>query len=211
MSATLMGVLIIVFSNIFWFVLLLTFFILGGMFTKYRYQYKLSKGIAQDQGGIRSYENVFSNSTAALVLAMAYGIYPQHSEVISYAFLGTVATAAADTLASEIGTTSNRTPRMITTLKPVKTGTDGGITVLGELAAIGGACVIAVLALAFGMTENIGYAILITCAGGFVGTNADSLLGATFQKRGFLSNSGVNFIATFIGALFSGLLYLFLG
>ncbi len=208
MSATLMGVLIIVFSNIFWFILLLTFFILGGIFTRYRYSYKISKGLAQEKGGIRSYENVFSNSTAALVLAIAYGIYPQYAEVISYAFLGTVATATADTLASEIGTTAKQTARMITTLKPTKTGTDGAITLLGEMAAIGGACVIAILATIFGMTGNIDYAIIFTCAGGFFGTNIDSLLGATLQKRGMLSNSGVNFYATFAGAVFSGLAYL---
>ncbi|MBP2029346.1 uncharacterized protein (TIGR00297 family) [Methanohalophilus levihalophilus] len=208
MSATLMGVLIIVFSNIFWFILLLTFFILGGLFTKYRYKYKISKGLAQEKGGIRSYENVFSNSTAALALAIAYGIYPQHAELISYAFLGTVATATADTLASEIGTTAKQTPRMITNLKPTKPGTDGAITLLGEAAAIGGACVIAVLATVFGMTGNIDYAVIFTCAGGFVGTNIDSLLGGTLQKRGLLSNSGVNFYATFAGALFSGLAYL---
>lgn len=208
MSATLMGVLIIVFSNIFWFILLLTFFILGGMFTRYRYDYKLSKGLAQEKGGVRSYENVFSNSTAALALAIAYGIYPQHAELISYAFLGTVATATADTLASEIGTTAKQTPRMITNLKPTKTGTDGAITFLGEMAAIGGACVIAILATVFGMTGNIDYAVIFTCAGGFVGTNIDSLLGATLQKREYLSNSGVNFYATFAGAVFSGLAYL---
>ncbi|WP_300608987.1 TIGR00297 family protein [Methanohalophilus sp.] len=208
MSSTLMGVLIIVFSNILWYVLLLTFFILGGMFTRYRYEYKLSKGLAQEKGGIRSYENVFSNSTAALAFAIAYGIYPQHAELISYAYLGTVATATADTLASEIGTTAKQTPRMITNLKPTKSGTDGAITVLGEMAAIGGACVIAILATVFGMTENIYYAIIFTCVGGFVGTNIDSLLGGTLQKRGYLSNSGVNFYATLAGGLFSGLAYL---
>ncbi|WP_199724068.1 TIGR00297 family protein [Methanohalophilus sp. RSK] len=208
LSATLMGVLIIVFSNILWFVLLLTFFILGGVFTKYKYNYKLDMGIAQEKGGVRTYENVFSNSTAALVLAIAYGIYPQHSNLITYAFLGTVATAAGDTLASEIGTTARQTPRMITNLKSTKTGTDGAVTSLGELAAFGGALAIGILGAAFGFVEHIIPAILITCAGGWGGTNIDSLLGATFQKNGYLSNSGVNFVATATGALISGILYI---
>jgi uncharacterized protein (TIGR00297 family) len=208
LSATLMGVLIIVFSNILWFVLLLTFFILGGVFTKYKYDYKLNLGIAQEKGGVRTYENVFSNSTAALVLAIAYGIYPQHNNLITYAFLGTVATAAGDTLASEIGTTALQTPRMITNLKTTKTGTDGAVTSLGELAAFGGAMAIGILGAAFGFVEQIIPAILITCAGGWGGTNIDSLLGATFQKNGYLSNSGVNFVATATGALISGILYI---
>ncbi|MDW7733470.1 MAG: TIGR00297 family protein, partial [Methanolobus sp.] len=209
-SAALLGVLIIVFSEIFWFILLLTFFILGGIFTKYKYKYKKSIGIAQSKGGVRSYENVFSNSTAALVLAICYGIYPQYAELIIFAYLGTVATATGDTLASEIGTTAHTQPIMITTLKPTRTGVDGAVTVLGEFAAIFGSMVIGILPVIFGRVDDAAMVILITTAGGFLGTNIDSLLGATLQKRGLLSNSGVNFVATFAGAVVSGALYLIL-
>ncbi|WP_406658322.1 DUF92 domain-containing protein [Methanolobus sp. ZRKC2] len=209
-SAALLGVLIIVFSEIFWFILLLTFFILGGIFTKYKYKYKESIGLAQSKGGVRSYENVFSNSTAALVLAILYGIYPQYAELIIFAYLGTVATATGDTLASEIGTTAHSQPIMITTLKPTQTGVDGAVTVLGEIAALLGSMVIGILPVLFCRVEDASMVILITTAGGFLGTNVDSLLGATLQKRGMLSNSGVNFVATFAGALISGILYLLL-
>lgn len=133
LSAALLGVLIIVFSDLSWFLLLLTFFILGGGFTRYKYAYKESIGIAQAKNGIRSYENVFSNSTAALVLAVAYGVFPEHSLPITYAYMGTVATATGDTLASEIGTTAKGRPRMITTLKPSEPGADGAVSLLGEL------------------------------------------------------------------------------
>lgn len=208
LSATIMGVLVIVFSNILWFVLLLTFFILGGMFTKYRYRYKEALGLAQSKGGVRTYENVFSNSTAALTLAIAHGIFPEYSTVITYAFLGTVATAIGDTLASEIGITSKQQPRLITTLQPVQTGIDGGVTLLGELAAIGGSVVIGILAFSFGVVDNAILAVVITVAGGFLGTNFDSVLGATLQNRKMLSNSGVNFVATFAGAMISGGLYM---
>ena len=196
------------FSNILWFVLLLTFFILGGIFTKYRYRYKESLGLAQSKGGVRTYENVFSNSTAALVLAIAHGIFPEYSTVITYGFLGTVATATGDTLASEIGTTSKQKPHLITTLRPVQTGIDGGVTLLGELAAIGGSAVIGILAFSFGVVDNAILAVAITVAGGFLGTNFDSVLGATLQNRGLLSNSGVNFVSTFAGAMISSGLYL---
>ena len=47
----------------------------------------------------------------------AYGIFPDQSLPIIYAYMGTVATATGDTLASEIGTTAKGRPRMITTLK----------------------------------------------------------------------------------------------
>lgn len=207
LSAALLGVLIIVFSGFSWFLLLLTFFILGGGFTKYKYAYKESIGIAQAKDGIRSYENVFSNSTAALALAVAYGIFPEHSLPIIYAYMGTVATATGDTLASEIGTTARGRPRMITTLKLSEPGVDGAVSLLGELAAILGSAVIGILAYLLGISDNLLLAVLITTAGGFFGTNMDSFLGATLQKRGLLSNSGVNFVATFAGAGISAGLY----
>lgn len=208
LSAALLGVLIIVFSGLPWFLLLLTFFILGGGFTRYKYAYKESIGIAQAKDGIRSYENVFSNSTAALVLAVAYGIFPEHSLPIIFAYMGTVATATGDTLASEIGTTAKGKPRMITTLKISEPGADGAVSLLGELAAIFGSAIIGVLGYALGISNDFLLSVLITTAGGFFGTNIDSLLGATLQKRGLLSNSGVNFAATFAGAGVSAVIYL---
>ncbi len=208
LSATLIGVLIIVFTNVLWIFLLLTFFILGGASTKYKYRFKKSIGLAQPKGGVRNYDNVFSNSTAALVLAVAHGIYPQFGPFLTYAYLGTVATATGDTLASEIGTTSRVKPRMITTLKFVEPGIDGGVTPIGQFVAIIGPMLIGILAALFGLVDNIPLAILITTIGGFLGTNIDSLLGATLQRRGLLTNSGVNFVSTFLGALISGGLYL---
>lgn len=210
LSAALLGVLIIVFSGLSWFLLLLTFFILGGGFTRYKYAYKESIGIAQAKDGIRSYENVFSNSTAALALAVAYGVFPEYGLPIVYAYMGTVATATGDTLASEIGTTAKGRPRMITTLKLSEPGVDGAVSLLGELAAIFGSAVIGILAYLLGVSDNFILTVLITTAGGFFGTNVDSLLGATLQKRGVLSNSGVNFAATFSGAGVSAVLYFIL-
>jgi uncharacterized protein (TIGR00297 family) len=207
LSAALLGVLIIVFSGLSWFLLLLTFFILGGGFTRYKYAYKEYMGIAQAKDGIRSYENVFSNSMAALALAVAYGVFPEHSLPIIYAYMGTVATATGDTLASEIGTTAKGRPRMITTLKLSEPGVDGAVSLLGEFAAIFGSAVIGILAYVLGVSDNFILTVLITTAGGFFGTNMDSLLGATLQKRGMLSNSGVNFVATFAGAGISAVLY----
>jgi len=211
LSAALLGVLVIVFTSLSWFLLLLTFYIFGGWVTKYKYRYKESIGLAQSKGGVRSYEHVFCNSTAAVVLAIAYGVYPVHSVMIMYAYLGTVATAIGDTMASEIGTTARSRPRMITTLKPAEPGLDGAVTFLGELAALLGAMIIGVLAAAFGMVDHVLLAIFITTMGGFLGTNIDSLLGATLQNRGLLSNSGVNFVSTFAGAFITAGLYLLVG
>lgn len=210
LSACLLGILIIVFSDFVWFLILLAFFILGGAVTKYKYAYKESIGIAESKGGVRSYENVFSNSMTALILAIAYGMHPQYSDIITYAYLGTVATATGDTLASEIGTTSKKQPRMITTLKVTKPGIDGSVTILGEMASLFGSFIIGLLAVISGMVSDNYMSIFLICIGGFIGTNIDSILGATLQNRGLLTNSGVNFFATLAGAIVSAFLYLFI-
>ncbi|MFZ2410045.1 MAG: TIGR00297 family protein [Candidatus Methanoperedens sp.] len=209
LSATLLGVVIIVSSGLSWFFILLAFFLLGGLFTRYKYNYKLALGIAEGKGGVRGYKNVFSNSLAALSLAITYGIYPSHGLVILAAYLGSVATATGDTLASEIGETCKGEPRMITTLKKVRAGADGAVSFLGEGAAFFGSLVIALLA--FVLIKNDFGLIVAVTAGGFIGTNIDSVLGATLQQKGYLSNNGVNLFATISGAIISGMLYYSMG
>ncbi len=213
LSATLVGVLIIAFTDVWWFLLLLTFYLLGGGFTKYKYRYKQSLGIAQGKGGARGYKNVFSNSLVAIVASIGYTIFPHAANIFLYIYLGSVATATGDTLASEIGTTYKGKPRMITTLKEVEPGVDGGVSSLGEIAAIFGSMVIALFALLVGVIEIDQYYLLgmsIITISGFVGTNIDSLLGATMQKRGILSNNGVNLAATIAGGVVAGVMWIVL-
>jgi len=213
LSATLVGVLIIAFTDVWWFLLLLTFYLLGGGFTNYKYGYKQSLGIAQGKGGARGYKNVFSNSLVAIVASIGYTIFPHAANIFLYIYLGSVATATGDTLASEIGTTYKGKPRMITTLKEVEPGVDGGVSSLGEIAAIFGSMVIALFALLVGVIEIDQYYLLgmsIITISGFVGTNIDSLLGATMQKRGILSNNGVNLAATIAGGVVAGVMWIVL-
>lgn len=205
LSATLLGVVIIISSGVNWFFMLLAFFLLGSVFTRYKYNFKLARGIAEGKGGVRGYKNVFSNSLAGLTLAIAYGIFPWHGQVLLAAYLGSVATACGDTLASEIGETYKGEPRMITTFKKVKPGTDGAVSILGETAAFLGSLAIALLAFIL-VPIDLSLVFIVT-AGGFIGTNIDSLLGATLQQKGYLTNNGVNLVATISGAIVSGLLY----
>jgi len=203
LSETIVCLLVILFAGLSWFILLLAFYLLGGAFTRYGYSHKHRLGIAQSHGGRRGYKNVYSNSLVPLVLAICYGVY--RNDVFIFAFIASVATANGDTLASEIGETSRSKPRMITTLKETEPGVDGGVTPLGEAASLAGAVIIGLLATGMGMAGVSG--IVVAAIGGFLGTNFDSLLGATLQSRGILSNNGVNLVATAFGALAGGILW----
>jgi len=60
-SASLLGVLLIVFADVRWFLIMLAFFIAGSACTRYRYAEKEKFGVEQNRGGARGYRNVFAN------------------------------------------------------------------------------------------------------------------------------------------------------
>jgi uncharacterized protein (TIGR00297 family) len=207
-SAALVGIILLVFAapqGPQWFLIMLTFFILGSSATKYKYEYKKRIGVEQGKSGARGYRNVFANGIIAAAAAVLFGVFQQPLFVVMY--VGCVATAAADTLASEIGVTGG-IPRMITTFRKVPIGTNGGITVTGEtVALVGGFIVSAVAMLLNVITPQMMVICTIT---GFVGTNIDSVIGATLENKGFLGNAGTNLLATLGGGIFAVALYLVL-
>lgn len=108
--------------------------------------------------------------------------------------LAALAEAAADTLSSEIGQVLGGTPRMITTLRRVAPGTDGGITLAGTAAGMVAAGLVAgVGCLAF---SGDGAVFVVSWAGGVFGLFFDSVLGATLERAGGLNNDAVNFLST---------------
>jgi uncharacterized protein (TIGR00297 family) len=115
--------------------------------------------------------------------------------------LAALAEAAADTASSEIGQVFGGSPRMITTLRKVEPGTDGAITLAGTLAGV----IAAALVAAAGTWALSGdrTMFLLSCASGAFGLIFDSLLGATFEKIGWLNNDAVNFLSTASAAVFA--------
>ncbi|MDO8625496.1 MAG: DUF92 domain-containing protein [Candidatus Diapherotrites archaeon] len=113
-------------------------------------------------------------------------------------FFCAISASLADTLSSEIGILSKQKPRLITTFKQVDRGVDGGISLLGLGAAIVGAMVMG--GVYFGFFHNAKIALVVFAAG-FFGSVADSILGATIQKKGLVDNNEVNFLASAIAAI----------
>jgi uncharacterized protein (TIGR00297 family) len=224
-TGVLSGLLMVVLGGFGWFALLIAFFAVGGLATKFRYDRKRERGLAEDNGGARGSGNVLANSAVALGAVLAYAASPlfsMESALFRFVFAGSLAAAMADTLSSEIGGLYD-TPRLITTLEPVAPGTDGGVTWQGVLAGLVGAALVAGLAVTVFTVSPAG-ALVITAAG-VAGMVVDSLLGATVENRSFdrlfsggvgtvteralgsslegrrFDNKTVNFLATLAAAL----------
>ncbi|HEY7418593.1 MAG TPA: DUF92 domain-containing protein [Ktedonobacteraceae bacterium] len=186
---------------------------------------KFSKGSQRDLG------QALANGGVATMAALGYSvsIVPQTREVLQAAYVGALATAIADTWATELGVLSPHAPRMITTGKHTTPGTSGGITPLGTGAgALGAGSLGAVFWLLKGGRKEWRSFPLIALASGVLGSFFDSVLGATIQARyycphcqreteqrthscgtpmqlvhgwSWLDNDGVNFFATLFGGL----------
>jgi uncharacterized protein (TIGR00297 family) len=122
---------------------------------------------------------------------------PHANGVLLIACLAAMAEAAADTVSSEIGQVFGGRPRMITNLRPVEPGADGGITFAGSFAGIAAAAIVGALG-SLAVHPDLRF-FLIATAGAVFGLFFDSLLGATLERKGWLNNDAVNFLST-VGA-----------
>ncbi len=175
------------------------------------------------KGGERDATQVLANGLVFTVGAAAHW-FPLAA--------GALAASAADTWATEIGTLYGQHPRSVLTRKRVPPGTSGGVSAVGTLAAVAGACFIGALVKVLRFAQDDGVVVAIV-AGGIAGAFADTLIGATIQSRrwcdrcrtdterpvhvcgaattkrrgiGWLDNDAVNFIATLAGGLLAALM-----
>jgi len=222
-----------------WLLVIVAFFAISSVLTRFRYDYKNKLGSAQEKGGVRSWPNTLANGLIAGLAAIAE-IFT-HQDIFMVAFLGSIAAAMSDTVATEIGLLSSSKPRLISNLRKfVEPGTSGGVSLVGELAGFASALGIALIGILLDIIKGdfrlVSAAALSVIFGAIIATNLDSLLGGTVQGRNkcqvcgmeteslshhdrptvsvrgrrFLDNNAVNLIATFSGAVVSVGLYLVL-
>ncbi len=203
LAAALLGAVVAAGFGAGGWLLLASFFVLGVAVTRVGYAGKAERGLAQGQGGRRRARHVLANgavpASAALLAAAGGG-----REALAVAFVAAVAEAAADTTASELGVLARSPTVLVTNLRPVPPGTDGGISLPGTAAAAAASLAVSGLAAALGLVGGAGWAIAATA--GFLGTGLDSLLGALLERRGRLGNAGVNLLSSLAAALGAGLL-----
>src|SRR5947209_1875564 len=211
-----------------WGLSLIYFFISSSLLSHFREREKARTAADKfSKGSQRDILQVAANGGAATLMALTYGL--TDDPLLRAGFTGSLATATADTWATELGVLSPHQPRLITTGKQVPAGTSGGITLPGTSAAFLGALSFGLVFWALqGFRKSLASLPLVALLSGLAGSFFDSLLGATVQAmyycpscdteterrihrcgtrttplRGipWVDNDVVNFLATMCGAL----------
>lgn len=207
LAASILGLVVGLAGHWTWLIVLLSFLLSGYVVTKWRWEEKQALGVAEGEEGERAWTNVIANGGVPMLVALLAVLVPDagfgHADY-AFIFTAAVAVAAADTFASEIGCLSAKV-RMITNLESCEPGLNGGVSMLGNLAALGGAALIALIwfVLDFatsGAAMGLG-PVLWVCLIGFLGCQVDSVLGAVLENRGYIGKGTVNALAIAAGAL----------
>ncbi|MES2265922.1 MAG: DUF92 domain-containing protein [Bacteroidota bacterium] len=153
----------------------------------------------------RDVRQVLANGGLPALLGMLAIIFPDNALLATVFIAAAFASATADTLSSELGMVYGKRFYNIITLKPDKKGRDGVISLEGTLIGlVGSAAIACVYSLKFGW-DGMFLNILIA---GTIGNVADSVLGATVERKGYVNNNEVNFLNTFTAVTVSCLLLL---
>ena|SRR5215208_957401 len=184
LTAIPIGFTILFFGEVSWFFILVLFFIIASIFTKYKHREKQKLG-AQQEDVPRNWKSVLANGLPLAGLAILYYL-SDRSSIFMLSFVGSISFALSDTLATELGLLSKEKPRSILTGEEIDRGQSGGITFQGEIAAIISSLVIgSICGIWFSKNEMSQISIIIVAAlvGGVLATNLDSFLGSTIQAK----------------------------
>lgn len=194
----LLGVLIFLGAGFLGLALLALFFGLGTAASAWKVADKRRMGLAEENQGRRTAGQVLANAGVAGALGLLGWQFPAHSSLMQLMLAGSFAAATADTLASELGNIYGRRYYNILTLRPDTRGLNGVVSLEGTLmGAAGSALLAAVYCLSYGWGPDFWWLLLA----GTVGNLTDSVLGATLERRHYLTNNAVNLLNTLVGAL----------
>lgn len=192
-----LGLLIFMGSGLVGVGLLALFFGLGTAATSWKKAEKRQLGLAEPHESRRTAGQVLANAGVAGLLGLVGWLLSAQAPLALLMMAGAFAAATADTMSSELGNVYGRRYYNILTLRPDVRGENGVVSAEGTLLGLAGS---ALVAGAYCVSEGWGAAFGWLLVAGTAGNVADSLLGATLERRGYLTNNTVNFINTLVGA-----------
>jgi uncharacterized protein (TIGR00297 family) len=178
---------------------LITVFALTWLATRLGYARKQKLGIAEKREG-RDASQVAANLGVAAICAAVCGFEASSQSQAFWllALCAALSEAAADTVSSEVGQAFGGEAYLITSWKRVPAGTNGAISMTGTLAGIAAASIVSLVCFLGGLLTTRWLAVSVGAA--VLGTIADSLLGASLERRRRLNNDSVNFLSTLVAA-----------
>ena len=186
-AAFLLGTIVFSIGGLSASIVLILFFIVGSALTRLPRKNHLRPTDDSSQLS-RNWKQVLANGWIPGVTMLTLYLKPELREETTVVFLGAIATAAADTFATEIGTRYSKRTVSLATFRPIQNGLSGGVSFIGTLASVVGALTIAV---GFYFSRSLGNLcefaginwFLPILAAGFLGAMIDSWLGATIQVK----------------------------
>jgi uncharacterized protein (TIGR00297 family) len=143
----------------------------------------------------------------AVLIASEAGALP----MLWIAAIASLATAAADTTASEIGQLAGRRAFLPLTLKRVPPGTEGAVSVEGTLAGAAAAIVVSMVGVGLASRQvslEVPWALAIVSAAAVAGSLLESVAGSWNRtQREPVPNGALNFFNTLAGALIAAALW----
>ena len=195
-------------TNIWWVLAFFMFPVMAFIATKWKLKEKMELGLQEGKKGERSVLNLLGVGTIPGVIAIVFFLRP--SDLLTVAFLSSIAVSTSDTIASETGIWAKKT-YMITTFKQVEPGPNGAVSLYGFGTAFIGTLAFALLGWFFIFnTAPISVPdirFLIVVAAGMFGNVMDSVLGATLENPGYIGKYTNNASTALMGAVFGALLY----
>ena len=152
-----MGIVISILGSWHHLLPLAVFFILSSILSKVL----RNTSFYRTKGSKRDIIQVYANGGVALFICIYDYLNPD--PILFFLFLSSVAAAMSDTWATEFGKLSKKKPVSIITLLPIQHGLSGGITRIGTLGSLLGACLMGMLIwYAFPMPSFIIYRIILS-------------------------------------------------
>ena len=201
----------------------------SSLVTKFRYETKKKKGIAEPGRGARDFWRIMGGAGAGCLVAWVTvgGVLGNH--VGGCGFAVSLAITNSDTWASEIGILSRNKPRLsVPPWQHIDAGVSGAVSALGEVAGVAGVLFAVLASYGIGLLGT-GFSVLLAAVLiAILGEHLDSFIGALLQEsyfcvncseytdrrihscgaatkpvRGlrFVTNTRVNFISTLLGGL----------